>query len=155
MAIRSGFLLHVICAMLLGGNMHAQGHGIHLQEMALRKYAKHIIMPIYPNASIASRSSGVAVVGILVNEKGRVIFVQQIQAPDRHIAKAVEEAVREWIFSVPDEMKLNESEGRMLTSKLTFYFQIKDKHPTVLNPADFSTASVTISDGKLPGGRAK
>ena len=103
-----------------------------VSEYSLRRLAIEAPMPEYPAASIASKSSGVAVAELASDASGAVKTVDVLQAPDTHTARALEEALKRWTFR-PLGVKGTEG-GRGARSKLTFYFELTGGKGRVLNP---------------------
>jgi rhodanese-related sulfurtransferase len=111
-----------------------------VQEPLLRAAAAASPVPDYPTDSLKANSSGVAVAAVRIGVDGRPENVEILEAPDAHIAAAVQAAVGRWV--VPWKTGPAGETARPRTGKLTFYFRIVDGVGRVLNPAD------------MPGGRA-
>ena len=108
--------------------------GQSMTEHFLREKVRHFVMPHYPESSIANGTSGVAVVRLLINKRGRTVEADVLQAPDDKISESVVHAVLQWIFE-PTSNHRGELTG--VRSKLTFYFVLKDDGSAlVLNPDD-------------------
>lgn len=90
----------------------------------IRELATNKPMPRYPRRSVAEGASGVAVAEVLVDRDGSMERVRILQAPDASIARATEEALRQWVFTrvTPPTHR----EGLALWSKLIFYFEIEN-----------------------------
>ncbi|HVF21761.1 MAG TPA: energy transducer TonB [Pyrinomonadaceae bacterium] len=101
-------------------------------EKTLRKFAKVVVMPNYPEDSRRKGSQGVAVALLNIDEEGTVKKVEILQAPDESIGNAVIKATQGWKFQPATE----DSTGKAirLSGKLTFYFKIVDKTAFVENP---------------------
>lgn len=97
----------------------------------LRKYAIEAPLPPYPVASVKAGTQGVAVVGLAVDQSGQVRSVNVLQAPDGDIARAVRSTLKGWTFSLP--MRPDGHPSRF-TSRLAFYFAIRDGAGLVLAP---------------------
>ena len=126
---------HVLGAalvVLVAAGHAAQGlpRRILLSEGPLRKLALSTPLPRYPQKSVRQRKQGVGVSQILVNEKGVVAATRILEAPDDHIAKAVEAAVKKWTFR-PQTVK---GKPVSVSGKLTFYFVIERAGARVVSP---------------------
>ena len=101
-------------------------------EKTLRKFAKTVVMPVYPDASQRDGAQGVAVAKLDINEEGTVNKVEVLEAPDDAIANALVTALKMWTFQRPIE----DSTGKpiRLAGKLTFYFVIENGRGVVRNP---------------------
>jgi TonB family protein len=101
-------------------------------EKTLRKFAKVVVMPTYPEDSKRNGSQGVAVALLNIDEEGTVKKVEILEAPDESIGNAVSKATQMWKFQPVTE----DSTGKSirLSGKLTFYFKIVDKVALVENP---------------------
>ena len=68
-------------------------------ESALRKVkATKRVKPVYPEVSLKNNVSGRVVVGILVDESGKVPEAKVKEAPDELIGQAVVEVAKQWEF---------------------------------------------------------
>lgn len=101
-------------------------------EKTLRKFAKTVVMPQYPDASQRDGAQGVAVAQLDINEEGTVNKVEVLEAPDDAIANALVTALKMWTFQRPIEDSTNKP--IRLTGKLTFYFVIEKGRGVVRNP---------------------
>lgn len=101
-------------------------------EKTLRKFAKIVVMPKYPDASQRAGAQGVAVAHLDINEEGTVSKVELLEAPDEATGSAVVMALKMWTFERPIE----DTTGKpiRLSGKLTFYFVIENGHGVVRNP---------------------
>ncbi|MFN2407673.1 MAG: energy transducer TonB [Pyrinomonadaceae bacterium] len=101
-------------------------------ERTLRKFAKVVVMPNYPEDSKRKGSQGVAVALLNIDEEGTVKRVEILEAPDESIGDAVIKATQMWKFQPVTE----DSTGKAirLSGKLTFYFKIVAKAAFVENP---------------------
>jgi TonB family protein len=102
-----------------------------LPEALLRQWVKKSVMPGYPRQAKGRGVSGVAVAELKLDGRGALTSVTVLQAPDSSTTRAVEEAVRRWVFSVPPSESAS-SQG--FVGKLTFYFVIDGKGAYVRNP---------------------
>jgi TonB family protein len=100
-------------------------------ESILRAHATRTLRPEYPTDALLAGSYGVVVVEINLDITGLVAKQQILEAPCESIAKAVTQAVDQWHFGA-----FKDSHGRpmLVSGKLTFYFEIKDRKGFVLNP---------------------
>ena len=103
-----------------------------VSEKTLRKFAKIVVMPQYPDASQRAGAQGVAVAQLDINEEGTVSKVELLEAPDEATGNAVVMAVKLWTFERPIE----DTTGKpiRLSGKLTFYFVIENGRGIVRNP---------------------
>lgn len=110
-----------------------------IAESSLRKAAKKLVMPEYPEESVRQRSKGVAVAEIVYDEAGVVIYVEVLEAPDKPIKDAVSSAVRQWRFE-PAHARSERGPLIKIQGKLTFYFVINDRgEARVENPKQFKS----------------
>jgi TonB family protein len=108
-----------------------------LAEVSIRKNAKKVVMPEYPEESIKLGSKGLAVVQLLYDETGVVTHVKVLEAPDTYIKEAVTAAVRQWTFE-PSHARTPNGPLIKIQGKLTFYFVINDRgEAKVENPKQF------------------
>ena len=107
---------------------------VNLREMSLRQAAATKPMPEYPRASVAKKTTGVAVVTVAVGANGNVEKVDILEAPDDAIAGSVRNAVMRW--TVPWKTGPDGEAARPRTGKLTFYFRIAGGVGRVFNPED-------------------
>lgn len=111
-------------------------------ELSYRAMVINGPKPVYPGALAARRVSGVAVASILVDADGKMQTVVVLDAPDPLIADAVRTALQRWTFRPqlagpsPEQVR-----PTAVTSKLTFYFHVRNGAGLVLNPSE------------MPGGR--
>ena len=76
-------------------------------EAGLRKYrATKRVMPVYPTESLKNGISGRVVVGILVDEYGKVPEAKVNQAPDELTGQAVVDAAKQWEFKPPPKIQV-------------------------------------------------
>ena len=93
-------------------------------ESSLRKQkATKKVKPLYPEASLKKNVAGRVVVGILVDERGKVTEAKVKEAPDELTGQAVVDAAKQWEFQAPPKIQ-----GRQicLESTLSFKFDIKN-----------------------------
>jgi TonB family protein len=63
----------------------------------------HRVQPIYSDASVQAREQGYVVVGLLIDERGRVRKVQVVQSSGfRRLDQSVVDALRQWTFTRAD-----------------------------------------------------
>jgi TonB family protein len=63
----------------------------------------HRVQPIYPDASVQAREQGYVVVGLLIDEHGRVRKVQVVQSSGFHrLDRSAVDALRQWTFKRTD-----------------------------------------------------
>jgi TonB family protein len=125
-----GLLSAVVCAGAACRTSAAKpANMVKRDEMALRKSVTASVQPVCPTDA---KTSGVAVVSVIVTPEGRVRSVGILEAPDRKVARAISEAVRQWRFrpvSVEGSFTFVE-----VHSKLTFYLDASDGACVVLDP---------------------
>ena len=107
---------------------------INLREPSLRRAASVSPLPEYPQTSLKSKVTGVAVASVSIGRDGRIDKVEILEAPDPDIAAAVREAVERWV--VPWRSGPAGEPARPRTGKLTFYFRIVDGAGRVFNPEE-------------------
>jgi TonB family protein len=93
-------------------------------EVGLRKYrATKRVQPVYPEESLKNGISGKVIVGILVDEYGKVPEAKVNQAPDELTGQAVVDAAKQWEFKAPPKIQ-----GRQIcySSTLSFRFKIRN-----------------------------
>jgi outer membrane biosynthesis protein TonB len=99
-------------------------------ETVLRASATSAAPPLYPEASVRRFSRGVAVAKVQLADTGRLESLEVLQAPDPLIARAVQKAVRLWVFKPVVSARTGQpiaAEGKMF-----FYFEIQDGEGVVL-----------------------
>ena len=102
----------------------------------LRRLAITAPSPIYPAQSLANNVSGVVVAAVGIELSGKVRSVEIIESPDDATARAVQGAVRRWVFkavSLPGP-------GNLITGNLVFYFHITDGRGVVSSPDELKAA---------------
>ena len=102
-------------------------------ERFLRGDAIKTVKPVFPPDALHNHVTGVAVVEIVVNERGRVSSTHMLEAPSVSVADAVTQAITLWQFK-----PFTQSNGMpaLVTGKLTFYFEINDGKGLVLDPSE-------------------
>jgi TonB family protein len=113
-------------------------------EINLRRMARKRSQPIYPEDALRDFKTGVAVAEIHLDERGRVVGVDMLEAPSISIRNSVSEALEHWRF---DPALDENGKPALLSGKLTFYFEIKDGKGIVFDPADAGYL------GRWPSGR--
>ena len=103
---------------------------VKVAEQMLRERAIKTVVPIYPEESKENKASGVSVTRIEVDEKGDVIDVEVLQAPDAFIETALVEAIKQWKFQ-PFTLNGN---PKNLVGRLVFYFVIDGGKTRVDSP---------------------
>lgn len=100
-------------------------------EGGLRQSVTRVVQPLFPLQAILDHDIGVAVADVHVDAKGHVVSVQVLEAPAQCIAQSVSAAVRQWQFK-----PFSTSNGApvLVSSLLTFYFEIEDGKGVVLDP---------------------
>jgi TonB family protein len=86
--------------------------------------------PAYPSDLQAKKVTGVAVAGVVVSAGGRMTTVVVLQAPDPLMGDAVKNALAQW------QRKPGIPDNTAWSSKLTFYFQVRNGVGVVLNPEE-------------------
>ena len=127
---------------------------VNLRELSLRRAASVSPMPAYPQTSLKSKATGVAVAAVSIAVDGRIDKVEILDAPDPDIAAAVREAVMRWV--VPWQSGPAGEPARPRTGKLTFYFRIVDGSGRVFNPDEMPGGprlAVQSRSGAGPGAR--
>ena len=126
----------VAVAMTLTSIVWAQGAG-KIGEAGIRAAAIAAPKPAYPAALLAKKTTGVSVVSLIVDTEGKPRSVIVLDAPDPLMAESARTAVERWTFHPIT------AGGRpvAMSSKLTFYFQVRNGAGVVLNPDE------------MPGGR--
>ena len=105
-----------------------------MSERNVRTLAIESPKPQYPVVSIDSGTGGIAVSEVFIDGDGNTEEVCVLQAPDAHIREAVKHALMRWIFqSVTREGR---SEGIPMSSKVSFYFVLKNGDSLVLSPEE-------------------
>jgi len=116
----------VISSSLIG----AQSLEIRVSEGVLRKKAIKTVTPSFPDAARKKGAQGVAVAELYANEKGEVIKVKILEAPDASIEEAISEALSQWKLT-PTTIKGVPARVR---GKLIFYFMIDGDNAWVEEP---------------------
>jgi len=120
-------------------------------ESTLLQYARHYTVPAYSPELIDRHVQGVAVVEVLISDKGDVKSLRMVQAPDPVIAASVEQAVRQWTFAPlmwdtstkatfpwdPSGKYSHDSIPLWYSGKLTFYYKLDGSRAVVENPFAF------------------
>lgn len=101
-------------------------------ELNLRNRVIAMEQPIFPPEAVAQGKGGVAVAEIEVDESGSVDRVTIVESPAPSIEESVKRAVRLWRFQ-PFEIF---GKPARFTSKLTFYFVLRDGEARVYAPRD-------------------
>lgn len=105
-------------------------------EGVLRRLAKKVVLPVYPEASKKRGTAGRAVAQLDVDKEGNITGAHVLEAPDEEIKQETLDAVRRWEFNpafTGDERKPVRIRG-----KLTFYFVIDGQDARVQNPRKFN-----------------
>jgi hypothetical protein len=89
-------------------------------DVGAARFAKHLVIPLYPVSSVRAGREGLAVIGITVNEKGSVVSVSVLQAPDQEISSMCFGAAKASTFSLPGTAKARYA-GH---GKLYYYFRL-------------------------------
>jgi TonB family protein len=148
--MRASFPLPVVLlTSLLTAHVAAQDNTISFGEMVLRTMATAQPAPEYPAASIARKSTGVAVAAIATGTDGRVTTVTLLQAPDDDIAASVRTALRQWVFKPATVIGRPGAYG--LQGRVTFYFRLVAGRGRVLNPHDIP-GGPALPPGPPPSG---
>ena len=91
-------------------------------EPGMWSVVKTFELPAYPAASLTKSSQGVTVSEVRVDEKGAVVDVIVLEAPDDAIKQSVRNTLRRWRF----EPTVVEGKPIRVRGKITVYFSIKD-----------------------------
>lgn len=104
-------------------------------EAVLRKLAKKMVMPKYPDGATKRGVKGRAVAEVNIDKQGNLIDVRVLEAPDQEIEQSVIRAIKQWKFSpaTVSEHKLSVN----VRGKLTFYFVLEGRRGRVENPRKF------------------
>ena len=89
-------------------------------EDVLRKSATKTVMPLYPAASLNKKIAGTVVAELQYNAKGDVTDVKVVVSPDTAIAGSVEDALKQWKFTLV-QLEANKPAPR---GRITFSFVI-------------------------------
>lgn len=122
----------LVLVLIASGEVFAQ-KTLRISESGLRGAAINVVMPVYPKESLKNKTAGVAVAQLQVTERGIVADVSVIEAPGEFAAKAVSEAVRQWVF----QPIFVHGERVKVIAKLTFYFVADKNGGRVENPRTF------------------
>jgi rhodanese-related sulfurtransferase len=142
-------LLACVIAVVCAADAAAQAT---LNEGGFRSAAEHAPRPAYPAALVAKRISGVAVASVLVDTAGKVAVVVVLEAPDPLMAESIRTTVQQWTFRPVTARRGADGAFQPVevTSKLTFYFQIRNGVGVVLNPDEMPGGPVIRREP--PGG---
>jgi TonB family protein len=102
-------------------------------ERIMRSKILSTVIPSYPTDAVQSRRNGVCVVYVSLDANGGVSSVQIVESPTMSIFNSVEQAVTRWRFK---PFKAKDGEPILMSSKLTFYFEIKNGKGFVFDPND-------------------
>lgn len=105
-------------------------------EGVLRRLAKKVVVPGYPEASKKRGAAGRAVAQLEVDKEGRITSAYMLEAPDEEIKQAMLDAVRRWEFN--PAFTGDERRPVRLRGKLTFYFVIDGQGARVQSPKKFN-----------------
>lgn len=98
------------------------------------------VRPHYPAEAISKKKEGVAVAAIALDTRGNLEFCRILQAPDKAIGTALEQAVSRWTFN---PMIVRGQPVRVL-SKVIFYFKIVGGMGIVVDPIAESRSGETL-----------
>jgi rhodanese-related sulfurtransferase len=129
---RTAFVTSVLLA-LLGAPLPAQVTTTR-NEGAFRMSVEAAPKPAYPPALLAKNVTGVAVAAVLIGPDGTPDAVVVLEAPDPLMAEAVQTAVRQWKFPPATARPEQGADPIRVSSKLTFYFHVRNGAGVVLNP---------------------
>lgn len=107
-------------------------------DRQFRRIAQVRPRPDYPAVSLRAGTAGIAVADVVTTKWGRVDGVVVLEAPDGHIADAVERTVRRWEVQPP---VAGTGQAVRLRAKLFFYFVIEDGEGYVRSPEEMVRAS--------------
>jgi hypothetical protein len=103
-----------------------------LHPRSLRAAAIKAPLPDFPLESFYAGVAGVAVAEVYVGQAdGRVSWVRILQAPDNRISERLSTILHLWRFDF--QRVLPNEAGKMLRSRLIFYFSVKDNRPIVID----------------------
>lgn len=103
---------------------------IRLEEQALRKRARKILMPRFPEDAKKRGVTGTSVAEVEIDETGKVASVRVVQAPDELIKVALTDAINQWRFR---PLTIEGAPVRII-GKLTFHYVIDRGKASVENP---------------------
>ena len=107
---------------LLRTTLAPQSPPIKTGDRGLRQLAIKAPRPIYPPTSLAKRVTGVVVATVTIDVNGQLKNVNIVESPDAATARAVREAVTQWVFrsvTVP-------SAANLIRGNLIFYFHFNE-----------------------------
>lgn len=120
---------------------HAQGFSIppgvdtskagKMSYQGLRGIATTAPTPAYPATSLERKVTGVAVAEILLDQKGQLLDVNVLEAPDDAISESVHDSLMRWKFrpiAIP------------MKGKMFFYFTMKGPSGSVESPDEMNPA---------------
>lgn len=107
-----------------------------LDGRALRGSATHVVMPQFPSSALATGTSGVCVVEVVIGISGAMERVTILQAPSGQIGDEVRRALEQWTFK--PVILDGRSERAKATGKMAFYFVIRNGKGTVHTPEQLS-----------------
>lgn len=114
---------------------YCQCQDARVREHNLRRRVTKLGLPTFPEEAKRTKTTGVAVAAISIDEEGRLKSIEVLQAPHPSIAKAMSDAIRQWVF----EVKWSENEPKLcLRGKITFYFRIERGEAVVKTPKRLS-----------------
>ena len=100
-------------------------------EAGLRKQkATRTVQPVYPDESLKHHVTGKVIIGILVDENGKVAEAKVKHAPDELTGQAVVDAAKQWEFKAPPKVQ-----GKQICyeSTLSFKFEIRNGKGRILD----------------------
>jgi TonB family protein len=103
-------------------------------EATIRRMAKVQVAPIFPSEAKKANASGVAVLEVHLDPKGKLKSIDVLQAPHESIAEAVTTAVKQWVFELAPN---SEDTPVCYNGKLTFYFVLENGNGFVRDPKRF------------------
>jgi Gram-negative bacterial TonB protein C-terminal len=98
-------------------------------ELMLRGMAVKTVMPVFPVSAVRAHRKGVAVAMVYVDPTGHVSRVETVRSPTQSISDSMSNALSQWTFKLEPGM-------RIISGKITFYFEYEGDKPVVLDPAN-------------------
>ncbi len=129
-----------VCAVMLGTPDQAapkKAPYLRIGTLPFIRNLKQYTLPEYPTASVRANVEGLVVTEMRVDSQGRVEFLNILEAPDRHTARAIRSALSRWVFRPPTYRRA----PLAMRSRVFVYFRLKPDGPHIVIPGLTDTTS--------------